>query len=189
MESAPMTHPRRSNTMQSTLLLVLSAEAVLFGMLVMTYLFLRNGGSTMQFSHPKPFDIMIASLNTLILLASAVFAHNGQRAIIKDQVERLKTNLLLALALGTVFIAGQVFEFNHAGMHINDFAFGGVFFALISFHALHVLVGMTILGLNFARTRLGDFSARRHVAITMGTWFWYFVAAVWVILFTVLYLI
>jgi len=175
--------------MQSTLLLVLSAETVLFGTLVMSYLFLRSNGSDLHFSHPNPFDLMIAGLNTLILLTSAVFARNGWKAIAQNQVGQLKRNLVLALTLGAVFVAGQIFEFNHSGMKVDDSSFGGVFFALISFHALHVLVGMALLTLNFVRARIGDFNARRHIAITVGTWFWYYVAAVWIALFAVLYLV
>jgi cytochrome c oxidase subunit III len=189
MRSVESVRMNRRSVLFTTLLLVLGAETVLFGTLVMSYLFLRSGGSGWHFTHPKTFDILIAGLNTLVLLASAFFARNGLLAITKDQVDLLKWNLLLALALGAIFVVGQVFEFNHSGMRIDDNAFGGVFFALITFHALHVLAGMTVLGLNFARTRLGDFSCEQHTAITGGTWFWYYVAAIWIVLFTVLYLV
>lgn len=189
MRSTTMSRSKPSNVLQSTLILVLGAETVLFGMLVMTYLFLRSGGSDVHFVHPKPLDLMIASLNTLILIASALFARQAQEAITRDHVERLKGDLMLALALGAVFIAGQIFEFNHSGLRVDDPAFGGVIFALISFHALHVLAGMTVLALNFVRAHLGDFNAGRHVAVTGGTWFWVYVTAIWIVLFTVLYLV
>ena len=152
----------RRSVLFTTLLLVLGTETVLFGTLVMSYLFLRSGGSGWHFSPPAAFDILIAGLNTLVLLASAVFARSGLHAITNDRVDLLKTDLMLALALGAVFVAGQVFEFRHAGMQIDDRAFGGVYFALITFHALHVLAGMTVLGLNYARARLGDFSSRQQ---------------------------
>ncbi|HSB00853.1 MAG TPA: cytochrome c oxidase subunit 3, partial [Anaerolineales bacterium] len=121
--------------------------------------------------------------------ASAIFARHAQRAVSKDHMNRLKIDLVLALMLGTIFIAGQIFEFDHAGLRIVDSVFGGIFFALISFHALHVLAGMTVLALNAVRARLGDFNARHHAAITAGTWFWYYVTAVWLVLFIVLYVV
>ena len=189
MKSVRIAQPDRAGITQSTLLLVLTAESVLFGTLVVSYLFLRGGGSDMSFIHPQPFDLMIASLNTLILLSSAAFARNALHAIGQDRVESLKTFLAITLVLGAVFVVGQVFEFRHSGMKLDDSTFGGVFFALISFHAFHVLAGITVLSLNFARARLGDFSARRHIAITAGTWFWYYVVAVWLVLFTVLYVV
>jgi cytochrome c oxidase subunit III len=189
MSSIETTRVSRSSVMQTTLLLVLGAETVLFGTLVMTYLFLRSGGSNMHFSHPKPLDLIVASLNTLVLLASAAIARRAQQAIGQGHVDRLKKNIIFALALGAMFIIGQIFEFEHAGMRIGDMSFGGVFFALVSFHALHVLAGMSVLGLNLVRAKLGDFTAARHVAVTAGTWFWYYVTGIWIVLFTVLYLV
>ena len=189
MGTAHMARAGRSSVMQTTLILVVAAETVLFGTMVMSYLFLRGGASSMHFPHPKPLDLLIAGSNTLILLVSAVRARRSLQAIDRDNVRGLIRNLLLALGLGAIFVAGQVFEFTHAGMRIGDLAFGSVFFALVSFHAVHVLAGMTVLGLNLVRAKLGDFNDSRHTAITAGTWFWYYVTAIWIVLFIVLYLI
>jgi cytochrome c oxidase subunit 3 len=52
-----------------------------------------------------------------------------------------------------------------------------------------VLAGVFFLALNLLRAQLGDYSAQRHEAVETGTWFWYYVCAVWVVLFTALYLI
>jgi cytochrome c oxidase subunit 3 len=179
----------RGGIMQTTLLLVLASETVLFGTLVMSYLFLRGGASSMTYVRPGALDTGIAAANTLVLLVSAVAARSSLAAIGRDDVRGMKRGLLLAFLLGLVFVAGQIFEFRHSGMSVRDFSFGGVFFALISFHAAHVLAGMLLLGLNLARAQAGDFSARRHVAVTAGTIFWYYVAAVWVALFAVLFLV
>ena len=86
-------------------------------------------------------------------------------------------------------MAGQIIEFNHAGLHIDDQAFGGVFFTLIGFHALHLLAGVFFLGLNLIRANLGDFSGERYEAVELGSWFWYYVTAVWVVLFMALYIL
>jgi cytochrome c oxidase subunit 3 len=189
MQSTKMVQPMNNNVAQTATFLVLGTETVLFATLVMTYLFLRAGGSETVFLHPKSLDLMIASLNTLILLISAFLAWNAHRRIREGHVKSLKINLLITFLLGTLFLAGQIFEFNHSGTKINTSVFGGVFFALISFHALHVLAGMTVLALNYARTRLGDFNVKHHIAITVGTWFWYYVVMVWLVLFTILYLV
>lgn len=189
MQTTKVIQPLQNRITRTTIFLVLGTETVLFGTLVMTYLFLRAGGTETVFAHPKSIDVMIAGLNTLVLLASSFLAWNAHRNVQKGHIRSLKTDLLFSLLLGTIFVAGQIFEFKHSGMRINASVFGGVFFALISFHALHVLAGMTVLALNYARTRLGDFNAKHHVAITVGTWFWYYVVMVWVVLFTILYLV
>jgi cytochrome c oxidase subunit III len=181
--------PRRLAVMQTAMLLVLGTETAFFTTLVMSYLFMRGGGSTLTFTPPTALDTAIAAGNTLILVLSALVAWGGNRAIEAGRSQALKRGLLLAFLLGGLFVAGQIFEFRHSGMSLRDFTFGGVFFTLIAFHALHVLAGMVLLGVNLARTHAGDFTARNHVAITAGTWFWYFVTAVWIVLFAVLFLI
>jgi heme/copper-type cytochrome/quinol oxidase subunit 3 len=189
MNAASVQSRSREGVMQTTILLVLASETALFVTLVMAYLFMRGGGSTWAFTPPTPADTAIAGLNTLVLLGSAAAARSAHVAIIKGRAGRLQRGLLVAFVLGGLFVAGQIFEFRHSGMSLHDFSFGAAFFALISFHAAHVLAGMVVLGLNLARAHAGDFSERHHAAITAGTWFWYFVTAVWVALFAVLFLI
>ncbi len=189
MDAAKLRQPSRYALMQTMMLLVLGTETAFFATLVMTFLFMRGGGSTMIFNRPGPLDLAIASGNTLILLASALFVRGAQQAIAEGRGQGLKRGLLLAFLMGLLFVAGQVFEFRHSGMSLRDFSFGGIFFALIGFHAIHVLAGMMVLGLNLARAQAGDFTAQNHIAIVAGTWFWYFVTAVWIVLFAVLYLV
>jgi len=97
--------------------------------------------------------------------------------------------LLFTVILGLVFVAGQMYEFSHAGLSIDDQAFGGVFFTLLGFHAVHVLAGVVFLTLILMRAILGDFSAERYEAVELSVWFWYYVTAVWAVLFTALYLV
>jgi cytochrome c oxidase subunit 3 len=59
----------------------------------------------------------------------------------------------------------------------------------MGFHGLHVLAGVGFLIINLARTRLGDFSPTRYEAVELGTWFWYYVTVVWIVLFAALYLL
>ena len=155
----------------------------------MSYLFLRTGGASTPFTHVGFSDLVLAGLNTLILLASAVFAGVGAARHTPGPAGRLDSPAGADAGARRGVRHRPMVEFNHSGMRVDDSAFGGAFFALISFHALHVLAGMTVLGLNLARARLGDFTARRHVAVAVGTWFWYFVTAVWIVLFAVLYLV
>jgi len=91
--------------------------------------------------------------------------------------------------MGLVFVAGQAFEFLRSGMSPNDQSFGGVFFTLMGFHALHIVAGIIMLVMLVVRTHLGDFTPRRHITIDVGVWFWYYVVAVWIVLFTTLYLV
>jgi cytochrome c oxidase subunit 3 len=182
--------PTRANPddlARTTLLVVLASESTLFGTLLMAYLYLRTNQAA--FTHVGASDTLIAAANTGILLLSAWFAGQAVTAIQRGDRSGLVRHLLITLALGLVFVGGQVFEFNRSGMAPNDPAFGGVYFALMGFHALHVLAGIVVLAVDSVRARLGDFTTRRHTAVKVGAWFWYYVTAVWVVLFVGLYVL
>jgi cytochrome c oxidase subunit 3 len=174
---------------RTTLLVVLASESTLFGTLLMAYLYLRTGASRAAFTPVAGSDIAIAAANTGILLLSAWIVGQAVIAIQRGDRRGLVRRLLITLALGLVFVGGQVFEFNRSGMAPDDPSFGGVYFALMGFHALHVLAGIVVLAVNSVRARLGDFTARRHTAVKVGAWFWYYVTAVWVVLFVGLYVL
>jgi cytochrome c oxidase subunit 3 len=172
-----------------TFSMVLASETALFATLVMSYLLLRTGQAGWPYMHPSVSRLVVPALNTTVLLVSAAVAWRSSLAIQRGEAGRLKAGLALACTLGILFIAGQIFEFTRSGMRPDDPAFGGVFFALMGFHAVHVLAGVVVLGLNLLRAQLGDFDQEKHVAVDVGTWFWYYVTGVWLVLFTVLYLI
>lgn len=167
--------------------LTLGVETVFFVTLLVAYFALRNDNGW-NVSHTL-YRLAIPVINSSILLASTIVAWRSNRAIHQNRRTELRSGLIVTLVMGLVFVAGQIFEFNRAGLRVDDQAFGGVFFTLLGFHAVHVLAGVVFLALNLMRTDLGDFSAEQHEAVDLGTWFWYYVAAVWLVLFTALYLI
>ena len=171
------------------LALVLGAETLLFGLLSVSYLFMRSQQAIWQPGTLPQFRYWLPVWNTLVLLASAFAAWRSLVAVRADQRAGLLNGSQITLLLGLLFIAGQVVEFTQAGMPLNAPGFGGVLFALMAFHALHVLAGVVIEVLVVLRARLGDFSAANHVAVEAGVYFWYFVTLVWVALFVLLYLV
>jgi cytochrome c oxidase subunit 3 len=177
----------RFSTGRIALLVTLGTESVFFLTLLVAYAALRN-----EVGWSVPHDLArlaIPLANTILLLVSAFTAGWSSKAAREDRLSALQAGLSITLMLGLIFVAGQLYEFSHAGLKIDDQAFGGVFFMLMGFHALHVLAGIVFLALNLARARLGDFSAGRHEAVELGSAFWYYVTAVWLVLFTALYLI
>jgi len=188
MSTMASSHPMsRISTGKIALLVTLGTESVFFLTLLVAYAALRD-----QVSWDVPHTLArltIPLVNSGILLASALVAWWTNRVIVRDNRSALRNGLLVTLLLGLAFVAGQIYEFNHAGLSIDDQAFGGVFFTLLGFHAVHVLAGVVFLGLNLMRAILVDFSASRHEAVELGNWFWYYVTAVWGVLLVALYLI
>ena len=185
-----LTEPRsvsRLSTGSRALFIILGSESIFFATMLVAYIALRDQ-AILPVEHTLR-RLIIPIANTLILLVSTFFAWRATISIRHGKTLNLKSWLLFTVLLGFVFIAGQIYEFSRGGMHIDDHAYGGIFFTLIGFHGLHVLAGIVFLIINLLRARLGDFSVIRHDAIVLGTWFWYYVAAVWLVLFAALYMI
>lgn len=177
----------RLSTGKLALFIILASESVFFATLLAAYVALRGqGGWSVEHTFAR---LQVPLLNTSILLLSTLSAWRGAGAIRAGKVSVLQGWLAVTLLLGLIFVVGQAYEFSHAGLHIDDQAFGGVFFTLMGFHALHVLGGGFFLLLVFIRSRMGDFSASRHDVVELATWFWYYVAAVWIVLFAALYIL
>lgn len=188
MSTVSATQPiTRVSTGRLALLVTLGTETVFFLTLLVAYAALR-GQVDWNIPH-TPARLAFPLVNTAILLGSAVAAWLSYKAVGSNRLLALRRELMVTLLLGLVFVAGQIYEFSHAGLRIDDQTFGGVFFTLMGFHALHVLAGVVFLSLNLVRANLGDFSAGRHEAVALSTGFWYYVTAVWLVLFTVLYLV
>jgi cytochrome c oxidase subunit 3 len=181
--------PMRRGTARITLLIVLGAETAFFGVMVSAYLYMRASQAEFPFVHAQAAQLILPAANTALLLASALTAALAHRSIRQGQASGLVSWLQITLVFGLVFIAGQAFEYIRSGMSPADQAFGGIFFTLMGFHALHLVAGSLILALVLARAQGGDFTARRHTAVDVGVWFWYFVVGVWMVLFTVLFLV
>ena len=175
----------RMSTSRMALLFALGTESVFFATLLVAYASLRG---QVDWNIPHTWTrLEIPLINSAVLLLSVLAAWWANHNIRQDNRSALRSGLLVTLLLGLIFVAGQAYEFSHAGFQISDQEFGGVFFTLLGFHALHVLAGAVFLSLNLWRANLGDFSAAKHEAVELGTLFWYYVAAVWVVLFAALY--
>lgn len=180
-------HSGSPGTGKVALAVILGSETVFFLTMLVAYLSMR---STAAWSATHTLArLTIPLVNTGTLLTSAVCAWRSLVSIRMGRPRALSVWLLLTLLLGIVFVAGQVFEFGHAGMQIDDQGLGAIFFTLMGFHALHVLAGIVFLVLNLARARLRDFSPDNHAAVELGTWFWFYVSVVWIALFAALYLL
>jgi cytochrome c oxidase subunit 3 len=130
-------------------------------------------------------------INTLILVASAatlLWAHWGLQKGARGQ---LKLGLLLTIGLAIVFLYLQASEYYHAytalNLKLGSGAYGATFFMIGGFHGLHVAIGATVLIVILARSLRGDFAPDDQLAFQASNWYWRFVAAVWWLLFVLVY--
>lgn len=167
----------------------IATEAIFFANLIAGYLYLRISSASWPPTGTPHADLLFPSVNTAILLLSGVPAYLGLRAIKRGNVRGLKVGLALAALLGAIFLAGQAYEYATMPLTPQSNIFGAGFFTLTGFHGAHVLAGIVLLVVVSVLAMRGRYSAQRHFAAEFASTYWHFVDAVWIFLFTILYLV
>ena len=169
----------------------LGSECLLFGSLISTYLVYRNR----SISGPVPpqiFDIPYTSVSSFVLLMSSLTMVLALAAIQHNNIRGMRVWTLATAFLGTIFVGGQVYEFTvfgREGAGIATNLFGSTFFTLTGFHGTHVSVGILILGSLFLNSFRGKITPGRTLTVELAGLYWHFVDVVWIIIFTVVYLL
>lgn len=168
----------------------LGSEFLFFGAFISTYLLYHNrtnGGPGVEL-----FDIPFTSVSSFVLLMSSLTMVLAHAAHAKGDMRRTRLWLYATALQGMVFIGGQVFEFTtfvKEGIGLTTSPFSSSFFVLTGFHGVHVTVGILMLLSTAALTKIGRITPEEHVKTEMIGLYWHFVDIIWVIIFTVVYLI
>ncbi len=169
----------------------LGSECLLFGALISTY-FLYRGRNITGPTPTKIYDIPYTSISSFVLLMSSLTMVLALAAIQRGDHIRLRLWLVATALLGTVFIGGQVYEFTsfvHQGLTLRTNLFGSSFFVLTGFHGVHVTVGIVMLLSLAGLSAKGKLPQSRAEVIEIAGLYWHFVDIVWIVIFTVVYLI
>ena len=170
--------------------LFLATEVMFFTGLIGTYLVIRLGAATW----PNPAErlaVDVTAFNTFVLICSSATVVKALTAIQKGDKRGLVRWLGLSILLGAFFVGVQVYEYIElvkAGATPNQDLFWSTFYAMTGFHGLHVVVGVIWLVCLWFGALRGSYSATNHVRIELGGLYWHFVDLVWVLLFTLVYL-
>lgn len=169
----------------------IGSECLFFGTLISTYMVYK--GKSLTGPYPEEIlNIPLTSVSTFVLLMSSL-----SMVLALDAVQRgRRSGALLWLGgvilLGSAFLGFQVYEFNHfvhEGLTLKTNVFGSSFYVLTGFHGAHVFVGvvwMTTLLLMALRGRLG---VSDSLKVEIAGLYWHFVDIVWIVIFTLVYLI
>ena len=167
----------------------LASEIMFFSAIIVIFLVFKMRG-LMEVG--DVLNIPLTAVNTFILIVSSFTVVMSLEAIQEGQQTRFQLLLLATLVLGSTFIGIQGLEwselFGH-GVTPNGSLFGTAFFVLTGFHGLHVLGGLGWLTITLLRAFQGDFTKVKNRGIEMFGLYWHFVDIVWIILFTIIYLI
>jgi cytochrome c oxidase subunit 3/cytochrome o ubiquinol oxidase subunit 3 len=169
----------------------LGSDCLLFGALISTYLLLRHR-SVVGPTPEEIFDIPFTSVSSFVLLMSSMTMALAVGAIHRGDEQRCRTWLFTTAFLGATFIAGQVYEFTSfvkEGLGYTTNIFGSAFYTLTGFHGVHVSVGIIMLMSLFLMSVRGRLGVERAETVEIFGLYWHFVDIVWILIFTIVYLI
>ncbi len=169
----------------------LGGEVILFTTLILSFGFFRLTYGPQYAGFREHLSIPLIGANTFVLILSSYFVVRALQAVKMNQQNGMLWNLLIVLALGALFIGGQAYEWSQLfadGIKL-DSTFGSPFLIVTGLHGLHVLVGLAwasvvmIFGLGNAYDR------NHYQAVELFGLYWHFVDIVWIVLFSLIYLL
>lgn len=169
----------------------IGSECMLFGTLIATYLS-YEGKSVVGPTPQEILDIPLTSVSTFVLLMSSLAMVLALAAVMRGDTRYSKVWLATTAVLGAVFLVFQAFEFRQfvdEGLKISTNLFGSTFFVLTGCHGLHVLVGVIWLATLLIMSARGKLGPEKAMNVEIAGLYWHFVDVVWIVIFTVVYLI
>jgi cytochrome c oxidase subunit 3 len=182
--------------------LFIFTELLLFGGLFIVYSVYRFKNHQAFHVAAQELDVTIGTINTVILLVSSMTIAMSTTAI---QKKDKRTTLLLigtTMVLALVFLVNKYFEWSGKISHglfpnspvledlgHGDILFFGLYFFMTGLHALHIIVGMVLLGFGFVRVWKDQLSFDNYQLLENGGLYWHLVDLIWIFLFPLFYLI
>jgi heme/copper-type cytochrome/quinol oxidase subunit 3 len=171
--------------------LFLGSECLLFGGLISTYMLYRNRQAD-QLGPDQLWDIPFTSATSFVLLMSSLTMVMAVSAAKRHDEQRTRLWLTVTALLGGLFLAGQVYEFTvfyREGLGYTTSLFASSFYTLTGFHGVHVAVGIIMLLSVVAMLLRNRLLSDKGETIEMVGLYWHFVDVVWIVIFTLVYLI
>lgn len=167
--------------------LLLGIESVVFGGLITSYFYLKQASSTWPpagLDHP---ELLLPTLNTLVLIASSAAMYYGDRSIKRGSQTGLKIGQTSALVLAAAFLTIKYIEYSALPYDWSTHAYGSMVWTMSGFHAAHVisvlLKGLVVEALVFK----GYFTPQRRLGLQVNGLYWHFVVVVWIPLYFTIY--
>ena len=170
----------------------LASEVMFFTALIGTYIILRVAHPEAWAPPGKVLNVPVTAVNTFLLICSSVTMVKAFAAAEDDDQRGLRMWLVATVLIGATFVGVQGYEYTHlvekaftpaAGLY------GSTFYTMTGFHGFHVTMGVLCMIFVTVRAFQGKYSARDHRGVEVIGLYWHFVDLVWIILFTIVYLI
>lgn len=169
---------------------IILTESALFTIFVTAYLFYIGKSAT----GPYPKDVLgLPILATICLLSSSLTVMLAEHAFRRGNTRAFQLFWLITIVLAAEFLISTAFEWRRLifteNLTIATNLFGTTFYSLVGLHASHVIVGLILLVLVLILSLRGHVTQAHAEHVEMISWYWHFVDGIWVIVFTVVYII
>jgi cytochrome c oxidase subunit 3 len=169
---------------------LIGAEAAIFTIFVVAYLFYVGK----SLSGPTPREVLSPPIfYTVCLLSSSLTIHFASRSLRRANIRSFGAWWILTIVLGAVFLYGTASEWHRLiykeGLTISTNLFGTTYYSLVGLHGFHVVVGLICLSTVMVFTVFGDVKQEHAERIDVLSLYWHFVDAVWIVVFTVVYVV
>ena len=201
MEAASIAHadhhhgppePNRSSRVSPRLLgmlLFIISEVMVFGAFFTAYFFIRIVTNDPWPAHGTTLPEAVAGVNTAILLSSSLTIHWALTSIKNGNRFGLKAGMVSTFLLGLTFLFVQINEYVHVGFAPHDSAQGTIFYSLTGLHGAHVIIGLGALLIVTIRSFRGHYSPEHHQGMEVPGIYWHFVDAMWIVVYTTVYVL
>ncbi len=187
----PVPRENRLSTYQWGMITFLVSEVAFFSTLIVTYMIFL--GKDVSGPTPAILSLPLVVGTTICLLASSGTIHMAEWSLNAGSRAGFFLWWPATIVLGVLFLAGTVYEWNDLitrdGLTISRNLFGTTYYTLVGFHALHVTAGVILMSIILALAANGQVKGNHSVGVQLTSWYWHFVDVVWVVVFTVVYLI
>lgn len=166
------------------------AEMLLFAVLFASYAFARANDVEMFNLYQQTLDRNAGAINTLLLVTGSWFMVLAVQAARRDDSRAASRNIALGFLCGAGFLAVKVFEYAAKfgeGISFSTNTFYRFYFGLTFFHFMHVVLGMAILAILWAKTRQGAYGSHDAHGLESGGAYWHMVDLLWIVLFPLVY--
>ncbi|HTR26449.1 MAG TPA: cytochrome c oxidase subunit 3 [Terriglobales bacterium] len=166
------------------------AESAIFTIFVVAYLFYVGKSLT----GPTPREVLETPIfYTICLLSSSLTIHFAARSLARDRVGAFLGLWVLTIVLGGTFMYGTAQEWHRLiyehGLTISTNLFGTTYYSLVGLHAFHVTAGLLMLSMVAIFALVGRVGVQQSRRVEVVSMYWHFVDAVWVVVFTVVYVV
>ncbi len=178
----------RVNSEVLGMLLFIISEIMLFGAFFTAYFFIRVVAKD-TWPPGEGLPVAIAAINTAILLSSSVTMHWTDVSAKRDNQLAMKVGIVTTFLLGLTFLFIQINEYLNIGFTPETSASASVFFGLTGLHGVHVVIGLLLLWMSAVRIFKGKVGPDHHRGLEVPGIYWHFVDAMWIVVFTTVYVL